>query len=86
MSLHDPEMFARIVQSFIDIQKHEGWIPECRGATLQQHTQGGSGMCSNKTSLVTSYWSSRLDGDPIVAEFFIKYAQSIFLGHGHVSY
>ncbi|KLO11779.1 glycoside hydrolase family 92 protein [Schizopora paradoxa] len=42
MSLHDPFTYARIVQSFIDIQKHEGWLPECRSATLQQHVQGGS--------------------------------------------
>lgn len=42
MSLHDPETYARIVRSFIDIQQHEGWLPECRGATLQQFIQGGS--------------------------------------------
>lgn len=54
MSLHDPETFARVVRSFIDVQQHEGWVPECRGATLQQHIQGGT------------------DGDPILAEFFVK--------------
>ncbi|KAG1749718.1 glycoside hydrolase family 92 protein [Suillus paluster] len=42
MSLHDPEVFARIVRGMINIQKHEGWLPECRGATLQQYIQGGS--------------------------------------------
>ncbi|KAI0767764.1 glycoside hydrolase family 92 protein [Fomes fomentarius] len=42
MSLHDPATFARIVRAMIDIQQHEGWIPECRGATLKHYTQGGS--------------------------------------------
>lgn len=42
MSLHDPEDFARIVRGLINIQQHEGWLPECRGATQQQFIQGGS--------------------------------------------
>ena len=42
MSLHDPENFARIVRGMINIQQHEGWLPECRGATAQQWIQGGS--------------------------------------------
>ncbi|KII83240.1 glycoside hydrolase family 92 protein [Plicaturopsis crispa FD-325 SS-3] len=42
MSLHDPENFARIVRGMINIQQHEGWLPECRGATVQQWIQGGS--------------------------------------------
>ncbi|KAL5497692.1 hypothetical protein ACEPAH_2623 [Sanghuangporus vaninii] len=41
-SLHDPETFARIVRGHINIQQHEGWLPECRGATAQQFIQGGS--------------------------------------------
>ncbi|KAH8112965.1 glycoside hydrolase family 92 protein [Phellopilus nigrolimitatus] len=41
-SLHDPENFARIVRGQINIQQHEGWLPECRGATAQQFIQGGS--------------------------------------------
>ncbi|KAI0649687.1 glycoside hydrolase family 92 protein [Trametes meyenii] len=56
MSLHDPENFARIVRGMINIQQHEGWLPECRGATAQQWMQGGS------------------DGDPILGEFFVKFA------------
>ena len=43
MSLHDPEGFARIVRGMINIQQHEGWLPECRGATAKQWIQGGSG-------------------------------------------
>lgn len=43
MSLHDPQRFADIVHAMIDIQQHEGFIPECRGATQQQYIQGGSG-------------------------------------------
>ncbi|KAG2122899.1 glycosyl hydrolase family 92-domain-containing protein [Suillus bovinus] len=47
MSLHDPEVFARIVRGMINIQQHEGWLPECRDATLQQWVQGGSSKFSN---------------------------------------
>ncbi|KIM76707.1 glycoside hydrolase family 92 protein [Piloderma croceum F 1598] len=42
MSLHDPVNFARIVRGMINIQKNEGWLPECRGATQQHYIQGGS--------------------------------------------
>ncbi|KAF8965760.1 glycoside hydrolase family 92 protein [Flammula alnicola] len=42
MSLHDPITFSRIVRGMIDIQKHEGWLPECRGATAMHFIQGGT--------------------------------------------
>ncbi|KAJ7135659.1 glycoside hydrolase family 92 protein [Mycena epipterygia] len=42
MSLHDPENFALIVRGMIDIQKHEGWLPEAREAGQPQFIQGGS--------------------------------------------
>ncbi|PCH36943.1 glycoside hydrolase family 92 protein [Wolfiporia cocos MD-104 SS10] len=42
MSLHDPVDFSRIVRGMINIQQHEGWLPECRGATQKQWIQGGS--------------------------------------------
>jgi hypothetical protein len=42
MSLHDPQNFALIVRGMIDIQKHEGWLPECREANQMQFIQGGS--------------------------------------------
>ncbi|OCH84461.1 glycoside hydrolase family 92 protein [Obba rivulosa] len=42
MSLHDGANFARIVRGMINIQQHEGWLPECRGATAKQYIQGGS--------------------------------------------
>ncbi|KAF9009539.1 glycoside hydrolase family 92 protein [Cyathus striatus] len=42
MSLHDPVTFSRIVRAMVDIQKHEGWLPECRGATAMHYIQGGS--------------------------------------------
>ncbi|KAI9449063.1 glycoside hydrolase family 92 protein [Lactarius psammicola] len=54
-SLHDPLRFAQIVRGMINIQQHEGWLPECRGALKQQWVQGGS------------------NGDPILAEFFVKF-------------
>ncbi|KAJ4489178.1 glycoside hydrolase family 92 protein [Lentinula lateritia] len=41
-SLHDPERFALITRAMIDIWRFEGWLPECRGATIQQWVQGGS--------------------------------------------
>ncbi|KAJ4470945.1 glycoside hydrolase family 92 protein [Lentinula aciculospora] len=41
-SLHDPERFALIIRAMIDIWRFEGWLPECRGATIQQWVQGGS--------------------------------------------
>ncbi|KAI0037991.1 glycoside hydrolase family 92 protein [Auriscalpium vulgare] len=41
-SLHDPERYAHIVRGMINIQQHEGWLPECRGATQMQFIQGGS--------------------------------------------
>ncbi|CAL1712499.1 unnamed protein product [Somion occarium] len=42
MALHDPDDFARIIRGMINIQQHEGWLPECRGATAQHFIQGGS--------------------------------------------
>ncbi|KAI0340428.1 glycoside hydrolase family 92 protein [Trametopsis cervina] len=42
MALHDPTNYARIVRGMINIQQHEGWLPECRGATAQHFIQGGS--------------------------------------------
>ncbi|TBU25783.1 glycoside hydrolase family 92 protein [Dichomitus squalens] len=42
MALHDPATFARIVRGMINIQQHEGWLPECRGATAKHYIQGGS--------------------------------------------
>ncbi|KAF8652642.1 hypothetical protein AX16_004274 [Volvariella volvacea WC 439] len=52
MSLHDPFTFANIVRGMIDIQKHEGWLPECRGATAQHYIQGGS----NGDPIVSEYF------------------------------
>ncbi|KAK7027970.1 hypothetical protein VNI00_015053 [Paramarasmius palmivorus] len=52
MSLHDPETFSRIVRGMIDIQKNEGWLPECRGATTQQWIQGGS----NADPILAEFW------------------------------
>ncbi|KDQ19392.1 glycoside hydrolase family 92 protein [Botryobasidium botryosum FD-172 SS1] len=41
-ALHDPLTFARVSAGLIDIWRNEGWLPECRGATVQQYIQGGS--------------------------------------------
>ncbi len=37
MSLHDPQRFADIVRGMIDIQKNEGWLPECREMGTKQY-------------------------------------------------
>ncbi|KIP07755.1 glycoside hydrolase family 92 protein [Phlebiopsis gigantea 11061_1 CR5-6] len=42
MALHDPVDFSRIVRGMLNIQQHEGWLPECRGATDMHFIQGGS--------------------------------------------
>ncbi|KAG6810816.1 hypothetical protein H0H92_010206 [Tricholoma furcatifolium] len=42
LSLHDPLTFSRIVRGMINIQQHEGWLPECRGATAMHFIQGGT--------------------------------------------
>ncbi|KAJ2924654.1 hypothetical protein H1R20_g12427, partial [Candolleomyces eurysporus] len=42
MAMHDPVTFSKIIRGMIDIQKHEGWLPECRGATVKHYMQGGS--------------------------------------------
>ncbi|EGO04001.1 glycoside hydrolase family 92 protein [Serpula lacrymans var. lacrymans S7.3] len=52
MSLHDPVNFARIVRGMINIQQHEGWLPECRGSTDQQWIQGSS----NADPILGEFW------------------------------
>ncbi|EIM87038.1 glycoside hydrolase family 92 protein [Stereum hirsutum FP-91666 SS1] len=42
MAMHDPVRFSLIVRGLINIQQHEGWLPECRGATDMHFIQGGS--------------------------------------------
>ncbi|KAJ7051298.1 glycoside hydrolase family 92 protein [Mycena amicta] len=44
MSLHDPENFARIVRGMIDIQKHEGWLPEAREAGKPQYSKQAASL------------------------------------------
>ncbi|QRV87315.1 glycoside hydrolase family 92 protein [Ceratobasidium sp. AG-Ba] len=41
-AMTDPRTFAQIVEAQIDIWRHEGWLPECRSATVQQYIQGSS--------------------------------------------
>ncbi|KAK7458786.1 hypothetical protein VKT23_009791 [Stygiomarasmius scandens] len=42
MSLHDPANFAKIVRGMIDIQRNEGWLPECREMGKKLFIEGGS--------------------------------------------
>ncbi|KAG8753287.1 hypothetical protein FRC12_011599 [Ceratobasidium sp. 428] len=41
-AMTDPRSFAQIVEAQIDIWRNEGWLPECRGATVQHYIQGSS--------------------------------------------
>ncbi|KAI0063500.1 glycoside hydrolase family 92 protein [Artomyces pyxidatus] len=42
MTLHSPDTFAQIVDSYIDGYRKNGWMPECRANNLPGWTQGGS--------------------------------------------
>ncbi|KAH9083636.1 glycoside hydrolase family 92 protein [Lactarius deliciosus] len=59
MTLHSPEVFAQIVDSYIDGYRKRGWMPECRANNLPGWTQGGDSTCSS--------------GDVIVGHFAIHY-------------
>ena len=73
MSLHDPVTFSKIVRGMIDIQKHEGWLPECRGATAMHFIQGGSSkFCELDKLVCIAHTALLLDADPILGEFFVK--------------
>lgn len=37
-----PKAQAEVVQAIVEIQKHEGWLPDCRMSANQGYTQGGS--------------------------------------------
>lgn len=57
-----------------DLLYEIGWLPECRGATIQQSVQGGSGMLvllSMTADILTLLVPT--DADPILGEFFVKY-------------
>ena len=41
MALHSPEVYAQIVDSYIDGYRKRGWMPECRANNLPGWTQGG---------------------------------------------
>ncbi|KAI0298528.1 glycoside hydrolase family 92 protein [Russula brevipes] len=42
MALHSPEVYAQIVDSYIDAYRKRGWMPDCRANNLPGWTQGGS--------------------------------------------
>ncbi|KAI0044234.1 glycoside hydrolase family 92 protein [Auriscalpium vulgare] len=42
MTLHSPDTYAQIVDSYIDAYRKRGWMPECRANNLPGWTQGGS--------------------------------------------
>lgn len=41
MALHSPEVYAQIVDSYIDAYRKRGWMPDCRANNLPGWTQGG---------------------------------------------
>jgi hypothetical protein len=74
MSMHDPITFSKVVRSFIDIFQNEGWLPECRDAGQQQWVQGGSSeLLTASFELMILTETLRLDADPILAEFYVKF-------------
>ncbi|KAH9176527.1 glycoside hydrolase family 92 protein [Lactarius sanguifluus] len=52
MTLHSPEVFAQIVDSYIDGYRKRGWMPECRANNLPGWTQGGDSTCSSADVIV----------------------------------
>jgi len=66
-----------IIQNYWITPRHSytcvGWLPECRSSTIQQWVQGGSGgSLINLLHPAVDEMLSILDGDPILAEFFVK--------------
>nr|AKH05008.1 glycosyl hydrolase family 92 protein [Epichloe festucae var. lolii] len=42
LTVLDPEAQTQMVQSLLDMYKHEGWLPDCHMSMCQGWTQGGS--------------------------------------------
>ncbi|KAG6010904.1 hypothetical protein E4U21_002574 [Claviceps maximensis] len=42
LTILDPEAQTQMVQSLLDMYKHEGWLPDCHMSMCQGWTQGGS--------------------------------------------
>ncbi|TDZ40305.1 putative secreted glycosidase [Colletotrichum trifolii] len=42
LTVIDPQAQAQMVNSLLDIYKHEGWLPDCRMSLCKGWTQGGS--------------------------------------------
>ncbi|SJX66353.1 uncharacterized protein SRS1_16674 [Sporisorium reilianum f. sp. reilianum] len=55
-----PRVQAEVLQAIVEIQKHEGWLPDCRMSTNQGFTQGGSNA---EMMLSDSYVKGVLSGD-----------------------
>jgi hypothetical protein len=61
MSLHSPEVYAQIVDSYIDGYRKRGWMPECRANNLPGWTQGGRSFLCRPSTLVHSKRLCRLE-------------------------
>ena len=74
MSLHSPEVYAQIVDSYIDGYRKRGWMPECRANNLPGWTQGGRLLFSIAPKrLFIRGGSIGSSGDVIVGHFAINY-------------
>jgi hypothetical protein len=74
MALHSPEVYAQIVDSYIDGYRKRGWMPECRANNLPGWTQGGwSFLCRPFNACSFEGGSIGSSGDVIVGHFAINY-------------
>lgn len=60
LTLIDPVSQTRMLQSLVDIYRHEGYLPDCRMSLCKGHTQGGSNA---DTLLADAYLKGITDVD-----------------------
>ncbi|TEA20296.1 putative secreted glycosidase [Colletotrichum sidae] len=73
LTVIDPQAQAQMVNSLLDIYKHEGWLPDCRMSLCKGWTQGGSNA---DVVLVDAYVKNLTSIDWKVAlEAITKYAE-----------
>ncbi|TKY87518.1 hypothetical protein EX895_003532 [Sporisorium graminicola] len=60
-----PHVQAEVLQAIVEIQKQEGWLPDCRMSTNQGFTQGGSNA---EMMLSDSYVKGVLSSDTVFWE------------------
>jgi hypothetical protein len=75
MTLHSPEVYAQLVDNYIDAYRKRGWMPDCRSNNLPGWTQGGWSMMSHFSSSLTRDNGDRVgsSADTIVGHFAVNY-------------